>query len=99
MASPAVSRAYYAVFYAARAAVDAVGEAPATHAGVINRFGYHYVRTGLVDADTASVLGVAFERRHDADYDLDDPTSLDIARGLLADIEEFVEAVERLLRA
>ncbi len=40
----AISRAYYAAFHAARAALLTEGESPKSHGGVRNRFGYHFIR-------------------------------------------------------
>ena len=37
----AISRAYYAAFHAARAALLTLSESPKSHGGVRNRFGYY----------------------------------------------------------
>ncbi len=44
--SQAVSRAYYAAFYAAEAALLAVGETRSKHGGVISAFGKYVVQGG-----------------------------------------------------
>ena len=41
----AISRAYYAAFYAAMAALLSVGEAPKTHSGTLQRFRLHFIKT------------------------------------------------------
>lgn len=42
-----VSRAYYAMFYAAEAALVTKGLAFSSHKGVIAGFGEHFVKTGV----------------------------------------------------
>lgn len=61
----ACSRAYYAMFDAARAVLLAINpqEAPRTHSGLIAAFGLNLVRTGLVDRDFGRALKRAEEVR------------------------------------
>jgi hypothetical protein len=47
-AEGAVNRAYYAAFYAASAALLAVGESPKTHIGVHNRFRVCFIHSGEI---------------------------------------------------
>lgn len=42
----AVSRAYYSAFHAAQAVLLTEGLTPATHQGLVNLFGLHFVKTG-----------------------------------------------------
>jgi uncharacterized protein len=93
----AVNRAYYAAFYAACAAVYRAGEAPRSHKGVRTRFFELYVRPGHFDQPTASILSAAAEARRTADYDAFSVFDRNAARDLIADVERFVSAVERLL--
>ena len=51
----AINRGYYAVFQAARAALLTEEESPKTHSGVIQRFSYHFVRTGQVSEETGDI--------------------------------------------
>ena len=92
----AINRAYYAAFYAARAALLTLGEVPKTHQGVILRFNLHFVKTGRLDAHVASILSFAEDLREGADYDVALNIEPDAVTDLIADVERFVEAVERL---
>ena len=51
----AINRGYYTVFQAARAALLTEEESPKTHSGVIQRFSYHFVRTGQVSEETGDI--------------------------------------------
>jgi uncharacterized protein (UPF0332 family) len=67
----ACSRAYYAMFDAARAALITVGFAPEdlkTHGSVIGQFGLHMVKTGLVAREVGKALNDVQEIRQLADY-------------------------------
>ena len=68
----AVSRAYYAAFYAAEAALLRLGEARAKHSGVVSAFGRLLVHERGVDERAGRLLRSLFERRTQADYELGD---------------------------
>lgn len=67
----AVSRAYYAAFYAAEAALSSVGETRSKHAGVVAAVATLLVRERDLDPQAGRLLRSLFERRSRADYDLD----------------------------
>lgn len=69
-AAQAVSRCYYAVFYAAEAALLSVGESRSKHAGVISAFGQLVVKREGVDERAGRLLRSLYDRRSHADYDL-----------------------------
>ena len=96
--SEAVSRAYYAMFYAAREAVQAEGSEPKTHSGVASGFSRLYVRAGRVPASTAKLLRQFAGERADADYEGLD-LSEDVAREALDAAERFIAAVGEALGA
>lgn len=64
----AVSRAYFAAFFAAEEALLALGETRSKHSGVISAFGRLVVRDGGFDEETGGLLRGLFERRNQADY-------------------------------
>ena len=55
--SDSVSRAYYAAFYAAEAALLNEGITPRTHKGVHALFDQQFVKTGLLPKETGAYLG------------------------------------------
>lgn len=91
-AAQAVTHAYYAAFFAAEAALLALGETRSKHAGVISAFGQLVVRTDGVDHETGATLRRLFELRNVATYGA---TKVEAGSGLsaLADAERFVTAV------
>lgn len=93
----AVNRAYYAAYYAARAALLRKGESPRSHKGVKARFALHFVKTGLMNSDIARILGDAEQERLKADYDVFSIFDTNAAFDLIRDVERFVEAVQGLL--
>ena len=93
----AISRAYYAAFHAARAALLTVGESPKSHGGARNRFGYHFIRTGRVPKAVGEILDVSETLRNRADYEALTIFDEDGAADLIADVETFVRTVEAVL--
>lgn len=93
----AVNRAYYSVFDAARASLEAVGDAEAasgkTHSGVHAKFNELVVKRGKIEPEIAKVLSRAAQARNLADYRHDSVGTADAAQ-LIADAEGFVTAVE-----
>lgn len=89
----ALSRAYYAAFYAAEEALLTLGESRSTHAGMISAFGRFIVREGGLDAEYGRILRLLFEGRSRADYDTE-PVPREQADAGIADAQRFVEAVE-----
>ena len=93
----AVSRAYYAMFYAVGALLASRGLARSKHTAVHAAFGEHFVKTGLIEPQYLRRLVDAFEARSDADYDaafVGDPARADAA---VASAKDFVARVEQLL--
>lgn len=87
----AVSRAYFAAFFAAEEALLALGETRSKHSGVIAAFGKLVVREGGFDEATGSLLRSLFERRNQADHmPVGVPPSE--AEAAITDAERFVEA-------
>lgn len=92
----AVSRAYFAAYFAAEAALLALGETRSKHAGVISAFVHHLVRGGQLDAETGRLLRSLFERRSQADCPPVDVPGEE-AEVAIRDAERVVGAVEAWL--
>jgi len=93
----AISRAYYAAFYAAEAALWRLGETRSKHSGVIAAFGQLLIRTGEIDAEAGKLLRSLFDRRSGADDDWVDPPSPSDAEQAIVDAERVVRAAETWL--
>jgi uncharacterized protein (UPF0332 family) len=92
----AVSRAYFAAFYAAEAALLALGETRSKHAGVISAFGNLLVRRGRLDEEAGRLLRSLFERRNEADY-APVEVPLEEADAAIRDADRVVGVVEEWL--
>ena len=65
----AANRIYYACFYATEALLIRNGIRAATHAGVRQMFGLHFVQKGLIENQWGRFLGKMEQLREGADYD------------------------------
>ncbi len=66
----AVSRAYYAIMHAAKAALFVHGVAATSHAGVKRMFGLHLVHPGRIEPLWSDHLVEGSDERLAADYDV-----------------------------
>lgn len=94
-AATAVSTAYYAMLYAARAALSERDRNARSHAGTWGLFREEFIVTGQFDADLAQEAQRAQSRREASDYAAE-TFELVEAQQLVATAERFVAAVERL---
>lgn len=97
-AATAVSTAYYAMLYAARAALSERDANARTHAGTWQLFRDTFVVTGEFDAELASAAQRA-QRRREASDDAAETFELTEAQELVATAERSVRAVEELTAA
>ncbi len=94
----AVSRAYFAMFYAASATLRSQGVRRSKHSGVIAAFGQHMVKTGRFPVEQHVALQAAFSSRGAGDYGGVFPDREEAERRL-QEAEEFVAAVADFLTA
>ena len=92
----AVSRAYYAGFYAAAEALLVLGETRSKHSGVIAAFASLIVKEGGVEEEIGRDLRALFDQRSIAD-DGDEHLSNEQAEAALEQASKVVAAVERWL--
>jgi uncharacterized protein (UPF0332 family) len=95
-AEQAVSRAYYAAFYAAEDALLALGETRSEHSGVLSAFERFVVRDGGVDPGSGRLLRSLFRRRNEADYGAASASQRE-AEDAIADAESVVDTVQSWL--
>ena len=91
-APQAMSRAYYAAFYAAEAALMEIGETRPKHSGVVAAFAQRIVRDQDLDPGVGRLLRSLFDRRGQADYGVA-PVPVDEARRAIHDAEIVVNAI------
>ena len=93
----AVSRAYYAMFYASTALLGSRGMWRSKHQGVIAALGEHFVKPGLIESEYGRALNDAFHARLDSDYTPYPSPGIDTARQIVEKAQAFVERVARFL--
>ncbi len=87
----AVSRAYYSMYYCAKAMLWHRGNFAEKHISVANQFGYVYARLDDKYRPYHRMLLDARDDREDADYSID-PTIVEArAKQVIQDAEQFVE--------
>ncbi len=93
----ALSRAYYAMFYAAPAALLSEGVRRRKHRGVIAAFGERISKPGLVDREHHRALTVAFKDREVADYQVMAEFGSEQVGERIAQARVFMQAVKGFL--
>lgn len=94
----AVSRAYYAVLYAARAALQVKNIAAETHTGVRRMVGLHLIKTGEIEKEYAALLAESLDDRLSADYNALATFSRAEARHECRSAGRFLRRIRRFLR-
>lgn len=94
----AVSRAYYAVFHSARAALKTKGIETKTHQGLITQFALHLVKSGLLETEYGDILRQQKEDRETGDYEPFVSFSLEEAEKRVKDAEQFVRRIQKFLK-
>ena len=92
----AVSAAYYAMLYAARAALSERDEYTRTHGGTWQLFHERYVTTGAFDPHLHAMAHDAQRTREDGDYEAITPDRGEAER-IVAGAADYIAAVERML--
>ena len=97
-ADNAISRAYYAAFYAATAALNEANLTAQTHKGTHTLFYQHFVESGKVDKRYLRAFSRLFQNRQDVDYAFGIGIfSLEAATDAVQEAQSFVDMVEALL--
>lgn len=93
-----VSRAYYAVLHAAKAALAMEDIDAQSHVAVRRKFGLNLVKTGKIEKDFAQILTKEKEDRELSDYNIHIEIEGDTAEKRVVDAEKFVKRIETFLR-
>ena len=94
-AAVAISTAYYAMLYGARAALSERDRHARSHAGTWALFREEFVLTGDFDVELAQAAQRAQARREASDYAAES-FELSEAYGLVATAERFIDAIQAL---
>jgi len=94
-----ISRAYYAVFMIATAALLVFDIRRSKHSGVESAVHQYLVKPGLIEPEYGRIYSQAFKHRLEADYKDEAQFSEEEARRILDDAERFVARLEEYLRS
>jgi uncharacterized protein (UPF0332 family) len=97
-AEAAISRAYYAAFYLAQAALATKDISRSKHSGVIAAFGEHLTKKGLLPETLHKILVNLFESRVASDYSVDPSPSSEETEEALEAANEFTKSVQTYLQ-
>ncbi|ODS42053.1 MAG: hypothetical protein MSIBF_01520 [Candidatus Altiarchaeales archaeon IMC4] len=93
-----ISRAYYAMFFAAEALLLTKELKFSSHRGVISAFGQHFVKTGIFPKEMNRWLYDAFEKRQAGDYSFRSVINGDTAKESLTNARGFIGEITTYLR-
>ena len=91
----AVSRAYHAMFYAARALLASRNLHPKGHKGLILQFGLEFIRKGFIEETYGRALSHAKERRETVDYNLEAAMTPEEAATIVYDARTFIDRIQK----
>jgi uncharacterized protein (UPF0332 family) len=94
----AISRAYYAAFYVAQAALATKDISRSKHSGVIAAFGEHLTKKRLLPEALHKTLLALYESRVKSDYSVENVPSFDETKDILKAAHGFVNSVEPYLQ-
>lgn len=94
----AISRLYYAAFYAINALLSINGFNPKTHSGTKSIFNKEFILTGKIESRFSDFYSFLMAKRFEADYD--DFVFIDENKieSLLTETEEFVDKINSLIK-
>ena len=93
-----VSRSYYAVLHAAKAALIKNGVEAEPHQAVRRMFGLHLIKTEKIEKHFAEILTAQQEDREIGDYNIYLNIQQERASKRVLDAEKFVKRVEKYLQ-
>ena len=93
----AISRSFFSMEQAARAALATKGQEPKTHGGVVQAFNNQLVRSGEIDAKWAESLADGSSARNTADYSAFYRADDDEARKQCTEAAEFLHQTHQYL--
>lgn len=93
----AISRAYYAAFYAARALLLLLGVQVRTHEGLLSMFGLKVVKQGLLPREIGKYLTELHDARVNSDYAIVVYFDREDAEEYVRKASEVVKAIERVI--
>ena len=94
----AVSRAYYSMYFAAKALLLKKDITVKTHKGLLSKFGLEFVNVGVVEEYYGRALRIAEELREEADYSISREITKEEVESIIDDAEKFLERIKIAVR-
>jgi len=94
----AVSRAYYSMYFAAKALLLKRDITVKTHKGLLSKFGLEFVDEGVVEKYYGRALRIAEELREEADYSISREISKEEAEATVKDAEKFLVRIKEAIK-
>lgn len=92
-----LSRAYFAVLHATKAALISEDIETETHAGIRRMFSLHLVKSGKIEKDFARILVAEKEDREIGDYSIKIKVKEERARKRVEEAEKFLKRIEEYI--
>ncbi|MFQ6073944.1 MAG: HEPN domain-containing protein [Candidatus Bathyarchaeia archaeon] len=92
-----VSRAYYAMYHAARAVLSTVNVFPKSHEGVVSEFGRKFVLVGIFPRELGRNLADAKAARETYEYSVTATVGRSEAETILSNAKNFVDMIKEHL--
>lgn len=96
MYEEALSRLYYACFYAVNALLYSRGMGASKHSGVQALFNQHFVKTGVVERSCGALFNRLFQLRQRSDYEDLYRADPEEVNALIAQVETFIKVISQL---
>ena len=93
----AVSRAYYSMYFAAKALLLKRNITVKTHKGLLSKFGLEFVDKGVVEKYYGRALRIAEELREEADYSTSREITEEEAKSVINDADAFLKRIEEAI--
>jgi len=94
----AVSRAYYSIFHAAKAALASEGVFSKTHEGTMREFGLKFIKEGKLPRELGAIFSDARSLRETADYAITPLIKPEDAKWSIEAAEKFLEQITEYLK-
>ena len=94
----AVSRAYYSMYFAAKALLLKRDITVKTHKGLLSKFGLEFVDEGVVEKYYGRALRIAEELREEADYSISREISKEEAEAIVEDADKFLVRIKEAIK-
>ena len=92
-----VSRSYYSVLHASKAALLKIDIETRSHKGVRSMFGLHLVKPGLIEKEFAAILTAEQEDRELGDYETGVLIEAERAEQRVKEAEKFLNRIKKYL--